>query len=77
LSFPFEEDLEECYLGDIIISVETAARQAYVSGHNLISELRILTIHGTLHLLGHDHSDSEIKAKMWSAQQEILAQLEQ
>jgi len=42
-------------LGDIVISVPTAARQAALRGHSLGRELRILSIHGYLHLLGHDH----------------------
>ena len=43
------------YLGDIIISVPTASRQANESGHSLEAELQLLVIHGVLHLLGYDH----------------------
>jgi probable rRNA maturation factor len=43
------------HLGDIVISVPTAARQARVAGHSLPCELRILALHGYLHLLGYDH----------------------
>ncbi|XVF35392.1 hypothetical protein REPUB_Repub18cG0141800 [Reevesia pubescens] len=46
-------------LGDIVISVETAARQAEERGHTLIDEIRILMVHGLLHLLGFDHEISE------------------
>jgi len=42
-------------LGEIVISVPQAARQAAVSGHSLARELRVLVIHGYLHLLGYDH----------------------
>lgn len=42
-------------LGDIVISLPTAARQAAKRGHSLRHETAILLIHGTLHLLGHDH----------------------
>jgi hypothetical protein len=42
-------------LGDIVISVETAARQAEERCHPLAAELRILLVHGLLHLLGYDH----------------------
>ncbi|CAI5520765.1 unnamed protein product [Closterium sp. Naga37s-1] len=42
-------------LGDVIISVETAQRQANERGHSLLDELRILMVHGMLHLLGYDH----------------------
>lgn len=42
-------------LGEIVISVAQAARQARTAGHSLARELRILVIHGYLHLLGYDH----------------------
>jgi len=43
------------YLGDIVISVDTARQQAGERGFDLESELCVLTLHGFLHLLGHDH----------------------
>ena len=43
------------YLGDIVISVETARRRALRRGSNLGRELRVLALHGLLHLLGYDH----------------------
>lgn len=42
-------------LGDIVIAVGVAQRQAEEAGHPLRTELRILALHGLLHLLGHDH----------------------
>lgn len=42
-------------LGEIVISVAQAARQSATLGHSLARELRVLTIHGYLHLLGYDH----------------------
>lgn len=63
------------YLGDIAISVPTATRQAAQAGHDLKAELQLLAIHGTLHLLGHDHAEPDGKAAMWAAQQTILDQL--
>jgi probable rRNA maturation factor len=42
-------------LGEIVISVPQAARQAGEAGHSLARELRVLVIHGYLHLLGYDH----------------------
>jgi probable rRNA maturation factor len=44
------------YLGDIVISVPVAFRQARKKGHGLERELKLLAIHGFLHLLGFDHS---------------------
>jgi len=78
LSFPSDEDDPETgfrYLGDIIISVETAARQAARAGHSAEAEMQLLTVHGILHLLGHDHAEEEEKARMWAAQTEILESL--
>ncbi len=57
LSFPLGEKAPDgrFYLGDIMIAVPVAARQAREKGHSLDRELRLLTIHGFLHLLGYDH----------------------
>ncbi|MEM7735368.1 MAG: rRNA maturation RNase YbeY [Deinococcota bacterium] len=43
------------HLGDIIISVDTAAAQAQAAGHSLSTELLVLAAHGLTHLLGYDH----------------------
>jgi len=58
LSFPLREKGPDgkYYLGDIVIAVPVAARQAKAKGHGLDRELRLLAIHGFLHLLGYDHS---------------------
>lgn len=63
------------HLGDVAISVAQAARQAARWAHTVEAELLLLTVHGTLHLLGHDHGDSAEKAAMWHAQTVILTQL--
>ena len=51
-------------LGDIIISAETAARQAEEFGHGLEREIVYLSVHGLLHLLGYDHVEPEEAAEM-------------
>ncbi|MFN3691063.1 MAG: rRNA maturation RNase YbeY, partial [Fimbriimonadales bacterium] len=51
-------------LGDIVISVETALRQASRNGHDLLSELLMLALHGTLHLMGYDDSTEMERARM-------------
>jgi probable rRNA maturation factor len=43
------------YLGDIVISVPAAVRQASEAGHSVSRELKILSLHGYLHLMGYDH----------------------
>jgi probable rRNA maturation factor len=58
LSFPLGEKGADgkFYLGDIVIAVPVAFRQSRARGHSLDRELRLLAIHGFLHLLGYDHS---------------------
>lgn len=58
LSFPLGERGADgrFYLGDIVISVPVAFRQGREKGHGLERELKLLAIHGFLHLLGFDHS---------------------
>jgi probable rRNA maturation factor len=52
LSFPAEEGGR---LGDIVIAIGVAREQAAEAGHSLGAELRVLALHGLLHLLGYDH----------------------
>jgi probable rRNA maturation factor len=63
------------YLGDVVIAVPLAEAQARDAGHDLLSELSLLSVHGLLHLLGHDHADESERKAMWRMQEEILAQL--
>jgi probable rRNA maturation factor len=55
LSFPVAEGNGGGMAGDLAISVETAAREAEARGHSLVLELKILLLHGVLHLAGFDH----------------------
>ena len=63
------------YLGEIIVSIPYASKQARKNGHPLLAEVQLLIVHGVLHLLGHDHAESDEKKRMWQAQAEILAEL--
>ncbi|MDJ0533859.1 MAG: rRNA maturation RNase YbeY [Xenococcaceae cyanobacterium MO_207.B15] len=63
---------EPLYLGDIIISLDTATRQASDRKHSLTEELAWLATHGLLHLLGWDHPDELSLEKMLSQQAELL-----
>ena len=56
LSFPAEEPGE---LGDVIIAFGVARRQAREARHSVATELRVLALHGLLHLLGYDHETDE------------------
>ncbi len=62
-------------LGDIVVSLDTAASQAEAHGVPLRQELALLLIHGTLHLLGYDHDNPQKEADMWARQEEILRKL--
>ena len=62
-------------LGDVAISLDTAERQAREQGHAVEIELRVLLVHGLLHLLGHDHGEPEEAAAMRAAEADLLARL--
>jgi probable rRNA maturation factor len=55
LSFPTPPEIAAHHAGDLAVSLETAARQAAQYGHTLSDELKILLLHGLLHLDGEDH----------------------
>ena len=56
LSFPVNEVLENrYYVGDILISMQKTAKQANEKAHPVDRELKILLLHGMLHLVGYDH----------------------
>lgn len=61
LSFPDGDRLPSgmVLLGEIVVSLDTARRQAADQGHDELRELEELVLHGTLHLLGHDHERDE------------------
>ena len=67
--------LEPLYLGDIVISLDTAAKQTQQQAHSLITELAWLAAHGLLHLLGWDHPDDFSLQKMLDLQTKLLCSL--
>ena len=71
-----EEEEEAEVLGDIVISLETAERQAAEYGHSLQREIAFLTTHGMLHLLGYDHEDDADRERMRAREEEILGLLD-
>lgn len=85
LSFAYIENIDEEpdyqgfgedeTLGDIIISLERAERQAREYGHTLTREVGFLTAHGMLHLAGYDHQQPEEEIIMRQKEEEILQYL--
>lgn len=75
LSFPLEPEpfAKERLLGDIVISVDTAKRQAGEYDAPLQNELYRLLIHGLLHLLGHDHMEPDERAVMETEERRLAA----
>jgi probable rRNA maturation factor len=67
---------EPPYLGDVIISFPRARVQAATVGHHIDKELRLLIVHGVLHLLGYDHETPQEKNRMWARQEAILSTLQ-
>lgn len=79
LSFPMDElqpgdpnNLSLGELGSIVICPQVAAAQAVTAGHEPMNEILLLTTHGILHLLGHDHAEPEEHAIMFGLQAQIL-----
>ena len=83
LSFSLREDAGDFVLppdasprlGDVVVSLPAARRQAKEAGHSLEGELTLLLVHGLLHLLGYDHATDDQKRVMWSRQDALLASL--
>ena len=61
------------HLGDVVIAFPYAQRQALQYGNSVAAELRLLAVHGTLHLLGYDHNSPPEQDLMWAAQNAVLA----
>lgn len=86
LSFPMYDDRDDLaadvqaglpvILGDIMISVPTAERQAQAYGHSFKREMAYLLVHGLLHIAGYDHMSAEEKSAMRRAEEAILADVD-
>lgn len=80
LSFPLGENGEydanpktgALMLGDIVISVETALKQADLYGHGLEREIAFLTVHSILHLLGYDHVNGGMEQAIMREKEEAV-----
>ncbi len=80
LSYPTHEPTdvgfpEVPHLGDVVVSVDTAEKQAAAAGHDLETELVTLAAHGLTHLLGHDHRTEADWRPFYAAQARAVALL--
>jgi rRNA maturation RNase YbeY len=71
LEGPFGEVRPEL-LGDIVISVPVAEKQARAAGHSLAREIELLLVHGLLHLLGYDHERGPAEARRMRSRERML-----
>ena len=69
--------VDDNLLGDVIISMDTTIRQATERQHSVETELRVLLVHGILHLLGYDHIEDDEAEVMEAKEREILAVITQ
>jgi probable rRNA maturation factor len=76
LSFSMREgrfpDMQPALLGDIVISVPVAEKQARAAGHPLEREIERLLVHGLLHLMGYDHEQGLQQARKMRRKEEFL-----
>ncbi len=80
LSFPLGEngvydeniDTGALMLGDVVISLDTAVKQAKMYGHSLEREIGFLTVHSMLHLLGYDHEKNSLEERIMREKEEQI-----
>lgn len=78
LSFPdgdLNPETGRRFMGDVLICREVAKKQAKEIGNSLKQEITFLQVHGTLHLFGYDHIETEDEVKMFGLQRKIMALL--
>jgi len=73
---PPVDGVEDNIMGDIIISLETAERQAQEYGHSLTREVACLAAHGMFHLFGYDHDNENDRQVMREKEEKVLAVLD-
>jgi probable rRNA maturation factor len=76
LAFPMtedEDDDEPLLVGDVVVCPEVARENSAKAGTTLEAELRMLVVHGTLHLLGYDHQNDAQRTAMDKRMNEIIA----
>jgi len=68
----YPDETGELLLGDVVISLETALRQAQMHNNTLIAEISSLFVHGLLHLLGYDHESPAQEQQMRQKEQALI-----
>jgi probable rRNA maturation factor len=63
-------------LGDVVVDVDQAVRQATDGGWSPVQEITLLAVHGALHLVGHDHAEADDEVSMRAAEHHVLATLQ-
>ncbi len=71
----YDSELNVCYLGDVVISVDHIKAQAAEYGHSEEREAAYLLVHGICHLMGYDHATSEEQAAMRLMEEKILSMI--
>jgi probable rRNA maturation factor len=75
ISFPLSDDATTKLEGELVVSLETAARVAGEHGWSLAAETLLYIVHGMLHLCGYDDLSDEVRPKMRQREREILSRL--
>ncbi|HOT80573.1 MAG TPA: rRNA maturation RNase YbeY [Microthrixaceae bacterium] len=84
LSFPIDDGADDDLaaipgqarmVGDIVVCPTVAATNAPDHAGDLDDEIALLLIHGSLHLLGHDHAEVDERTEMWAAERRLVAEL--
>lgn len=71
----YDDELNACFLGDIVIAIPHIFAQAAEYGHSPEREAAYLLVHGICHLMGYDHMEEEDKAKMRSMEEKVLSKV--
>ena len=71
----FDDELDACMLGDLILSVPHVLAQAAEYGHSPEREAAYLTVHGLCHLMGYDHMEEDDRRRMRAMEEKILSSI--
>jgi probable rRNA maturation factor len=75
LSFPCDNEFDDEYIGDIVLSFETIEKESIEQGKSFENHFKHLLMHGTLHLLGYDHIEEDDRIAMEKIEVDILGKI--